>query len=194
MVVLRAPLAPGVPLQMVAVDDIGAAAAAALLDPASVPGGAIEIAGDELTGEQVAAAFGDRAGLPARFEPLPLDVLADDPDQTPCSRGSRRRRRTGQTSRRPDGSSRSSRTSGPGSAAATEVQADAMAADGERERSGRPLRRDALANQERLLAAATAVFLREGHHVPMATIAAEAGVGVGTLYRRYPAATPCWRH
>jgi uncharacterized protein YbjT (DUF2867 family) len=81
VVVLRAPLAPGVPLQMVAVDDIGAAAAAALLDPASVPGGAIEIAGDELTGEQVAAAFGERAGLPARFEPLPLDVLADDPDQ-----------------------------------------------------------------------------------------------------------------
>jgi AcrR family transcriptional regulator len=61
-----------------------------------------------------------------------------------------------------------------------------VAADGERERSGRPLRRDALANQERVLAAATAVFLREGHHVPMATIAAEAGVGVGTLYRRYP--------
>jgi AcrR family transcriptional regulator len=59
-----------------------------------------------------------------------------------------------------------------------------MATDGEC--SGRPLRRDALANQERLLAAATAVFLREGHHVPMATVAAEAGVGVGTLYRRYP--------
>lgn len=81
VVVLRAPLAPGVPLQMVAVDDIGAAAAAALLDPTGVPGGALEIAGDELTGEQVAAAFGDRAGLPARFEPLPLDVLSDDPDQ-----------------------------------------------------------------------------------------------------------------
>jgi AcrR family transcriptional regulator len=59
-----------------------------------------------------------------------------------------------------------------------------VATDGEC--PGRPLRRDALANQERLLAAATAVFLREGHHVPMATIAAEAGVGVGTLYRRYP--------
>ena len=36
------------------------------------------------------------------------------------------------------------------------------------------------------MAAATAVFLHEGYHVPMATIAAEAGVGVGTLYRRYP--------
>jgi uncharacterized protein YbjT (DUF2867 family) len=81
VVVLRAPLAPGVPLQMVAVDDIGLAAAAALLDPGRVPGGAIEIAGDELTGEQIAAAFGERAGLPSRFEPLPLDVLADDPDQ-----------------------------------------------------------------------------------------------------------------
>ena len=46
-----------------------------------MPGGEIEIAGDELTGEQIAAAFGDHAGLPARFEPLPLDVLADDPDQ-----------------------------------------------------------------------------------------------------------------
>jgi AcrR family transcriptional regulator len=29
-------------------------------------------------------------------------------------------------------------------------------------------------------------MLREGRHVPLATIAAEAGVGVGTLYRRYP--------
>jgi uncharacterized protein YbjT (DUF2867 family) len=80
-VVLRAPLVPGLPLQMVAVDDIGASAAAALLDPARVPGGEIEIAGDELTAEQVAEALGADADLPARFEPLPLDVLADDPDQ-----------------------------------------------------------------------------------------------------------------
>lgn len=50
----------------------------------------------------------------------------------------------------------------------------------------RPLRRDALANQERVLAAAVTAVLREGPQVPMATIAAEAGVGVGTLYRRYP--------
>jgi AcrR family transcriptional regulator len=48
------------------------------------------------------------------------------------------------------------------------------------------MRRDALANQEKVLAAALRVFLREGRHVPMAEIAAEAGVGVGTLYRRYP--------
>lgn len=50
----------------------------------------------------------------------------------------------------------------------------------------RPLRRDAAANRERVLAAAVAAVLREGPQVPMATIAAEAGVGVGTLYRRYP--------
>lgn len=50
----------------------------------------------------------------------------------------------------------------------------------------RPLRRDAQANQERVLAAAVAAVLREGRQVPMATIAADAGVGVGTLYRRYP--------
>jgi AcrR family transcriptional regulator len=61
-----------------------------------------------------------------------------------------------------------------------------VAADGDDGRPGRPLRRDALANQERVLAAALTVFLREGRHVPMATIAAAAGVGVGTLYRRYP--------
>ncbi|MDQ4011612.1 MAG: NmrA/HSCARG family protein [Actinomycetota bacterium] len=77
VVVLRAPLAPGVPLQMVAVEDIGAVAAAALLDAASVPGGAVEIAGDELTGEQIAAVYGQRTGLPARFKALPLSVVED---------------------------------------------------------------------------------------------------------------------
>jgi AcrR family transcriptional regulator len=51
---------------------------------------------------------------------------------------------------------------------------------------GRPLRRDAQANRERVLAAAMAAVLRAGRQVPMATIAAEAGVGVATLYRRYP--------
>ncbi len=80
VLVLRLPLPPGVPLQMIGVRDVGAVAAAALLDPAAVPGGAVEIAGDELTGEQIAAAFAERAGLPSRFEPLPLSALASDPD------------------------------------------------------------------------------------------------------------------
>jgi AcrR family transcriptional regulator len=50
----------------------------------------------------------------------------------------------------------------------------------------RELRSDALRNQQELIRAATAAFHREGLHVPMATIAADAGVGVGTLYRHFP--------
>ncbi|MGE2737654.1 TetR/AcrR family transcriptional regulator [Mycolicibacterium vaccae] len=48
------------------------------------------------------------------------------------------------------------------------------------------MRRDAAENRERVLAAAVALFARQGRDVSMATIAEEAGVGVGTLYRRYP--------
>jgi AcrR family transcriptional regulator len=53
---------------------------------------------------------------------------------------------------------------------------------------GRPPRRprsDAEANRDRLLAAAASAMTREGRHVPLSVIAAEAGVGVGTLYRKY---------
>lgn len=56
----------------------------------------------------------------------------------------------------------------------------------EGERPARRLRRDAAADQERVLAAAVTAFVREGRQVPVAAIAAEAGVGVRTLYRRYP--------
>ncbi|RCK68477.1 TetR/AcrR family transcriptional regulator [Desertihabitans brevis] len=52
--------------------------------------------------------------------------------------------------------------------------------------TGRRPRRDAVANTERLLAAATRAGLAEGRTVPLEQIAAEAGVGIGTLYRRYP--------
>jgi AcrR family transcriptional regulator len=46
-------------------------------------------------------------------------------------------------------------------------------------------RRDAELNRERVLASAVSAMLREGRNVPLAAIAAEAGVGVGTLYRSY---------
>ena len=46
-IVVRLPLADDIPLQMVAVKDIGAVAAAVLLDPSRVPGGSVEIAGDD---------------------------------------------------------------------------------------------------------------------------------------------------
>lgn len=50
----------------------------------------------------------------------------------------------------------------------------------------RPLRADAQANYDRLLEVAAQVFAREGADTSMKAIAAEAGVGIGTLYRRFP--------
>lgn len=52
--------------------------------------------------------------------------------------------------------------------------------------AGRHLRADAQENYERILAAATTVLARDGGDAPLTTIAAEAGVGIGTLYRRFP--------
>jgi AcrR family transcriptional regulator len=52
--------------------------------------------------------------------------------------------------------------------------------------SSREPRSDAARNREALVRAATAAVHREGPRVPMATIAAEAGVGIGTLYRHFP--------
>jgi AcrR family transcriptional regulator len=49
----------------------------------------------------------------------------------------------------------------------------------------RPLRKDAVANRERLLAAAVTALLRHGSGATLSQIAEEAGVGIGTLYRRY---------
>ncbi|HEY3708949.1 MAG TPA: helix-turn-helix domain-containing protein [Amycolatopsis sp.] len=48
-------------------------------------------------------------------------------------------------------------------------------------------RSDALRNDDRVLAAAREVFLEQGADAPVSAIAARAGVGMGTLYRRYPA-------
>jgi uncharacterized protein YbjT (DUF2867 family) len=76
--VLRLPMPGDVALHMIAVVDVAAVTVVALLDPGRVPDGAIEIAGDELTGEQVAATFGELRGLPARFEQLPTTALDDD--------------------------------------------------------------------------------------------------------------------
>jgi len=49
----------------------------------------------------------------------------------------------------------------------------------------RPLRADAQANHERLLEVAAEAFAREGADTSLKAIAAEAGVGIGTLYRRF---------
>ena len=52
--------------------------------------------------------------------------------------------------------------------------------------SQRPLRADARRNRERILEAASAVFARDGLDASLDAVAAEAGVGVGTVYRRFP--------
>ncbi len=54
-----------------------------------------------------------------------------------------------------------------------------------RGRHPRERRSDAARNHEILVRAATAAVHREGTHVAMATIAADAGVGIGTLYRHF---------
>jgi AcrR family transcriptional regulator len=48
------------------------------------------------------------------------------------------------------------------------------------------LRRDAAANRERLLQAAREVFGEQGLDVGVDVVARRAGVGMGTLYRRFP--------
>src|SRR6185312_7525977 len=53
-------------------------------------------------------------------------------------------------------------------------------------RTSREPRSDAARNHEALVRAATGAVHREGPRVPMATIAADAGVGIGTLYRHFP--------
>jgi AcrR family transcriptional regulator len=49
----------------------------------------------------------------------------------------------------------------------------------------RPLRADARRNQGQLLAAARDVFVERGPGAPLEEVARRAGVGIGTLYRRF---------
>jgi AcrR family transcriptional regulator len=51
----------------------------------------------------------------------------------------------------------------------------------------RPLRRDAQANRDRIVAAARTAFAADGVDVPVEEIARRASVGMGTLYRHFPA-------
>jgi AcrR family transcriptional regulator len=55
-----------------------------------------------------------------------------------------------------------------------------------RQEAQNPLRADARRNREQILEAARDLFVRHGPDVPMEEIARAAGVGVGTLYRRFP--------
>ncbi|MCU1645254.1 MAG: TetR/AcrR family transcriptional regulator [Nocardia sp.] len=52
--------------------------------------------------------------------------------------------------------------------------------------NSRPLRADAQLNHDRVLEAAAHAFAREGTQASLKAIAKDAGVGIGTLYRRFP--------
>jgi AcrR family transcriptional regulator len=52
--------------------------------------------------------------------------------------------------------------------------------------SERPLRRDAERNRQRILAAAAQVFTEHGVDATLDEVARAAGVGIGTVYRRFP--------
>src|SRR6185437_39226 len=63
------------------------------------------------------------------------------------------------------------------------VQAGEASQDGTSER---PLRRDAERNRRRILAAAASVFTERGLDATLDEVARAAGVGIGTVYRRFP--------
>ncbi|MGW0737592.1 NmrA/HSCARG family protein [Streptomyces sp. NPDC002851] len=77
--VVQLGLRPDTRVQFIAVDDIGFFAAEAFSRPDDYLGRAVELAGDELTPAEIATAFADRTGLPARFEELSLDAVAANP-------------------------------------------------------------------------------------------------------------------
>ncbi|GAA1703509.1 TetR/AcrR family transcriptional regulator [Kribbella yunnanensis] len=52
--------------------------------------------------------------------------------------------------------------------------------------AGRSRRSDALRNEQKLLTAAAEVFLVSGVDAPIREIAAQAGIGTGTIYRNFP--------
>jgi uncharacterized protein YbjT (DUF2867 family) len=69
-------LPPETRVQLVSVEDIAVFAADAFDRPEQYAGQAVELAGDELTGPELAAAFGAHADLPARYVPMEPDDLA----------------------------------------------------------------------------------------------------------------------
>jgi len=66
------------------------------------------------------------------------------------------------------------------------VTESSKAARDEAVKPGRRIRADAQRNEDAVLEAAKEVFAASGVDAPVREIAARAGVGVGTLYRRFP--------
>lgn len=74
---LHAPMPPHVATQLVAVDDIGRAAATVLAAPEAWAGMTLDLAGDSLTWEEIAAAIGTAIGRTVEFYPLPPEWVAE---------------------------------------------------------------------------------------------------------------------
>lgn len=72
--VLSVPLPPDKPLALIAAADIGAFAAHVLTHREEFAGRRIDIASDELTGEQIATALGDALDRKLRYEQAPIEV------------------------------------------------------------------------------------------------------------------------
>ncbi|MFJ9417800.1 NmrA/HSCARG family protein [Streptomyces sp. NPDC101227] len=68
-------LAPEVPQQIMAVDDVGAVTALAFSRPEEWIGGAVSLAGDELTPVQIAAVIGEVLGIPLPYVQIPIDAI-----------------------------------------------------------------------------------------------------------------------
>ena len=69
--VLSSPLRPDRPLQMISVSDVGKFAAMVFLNPTRFVGREIDIAGDELTMEQIAREISRAISRIVRYEPIP---------------------------------------------------------------------------------------------------------------------------
>jgi uncharacterized protein YbjT (DUF2867 family) len=66
---------PDMPMQLIAVRDIGAFAAIAFDRPDRFLGRTVELAGDVLTPPRIAETFGRVCGLPARFHQVPIEQI-----------------------------------------------------------------------------------------------------------------------
>ncbi|WP_220449300.1 NmrA/HSCARG family protein [Nonomuraea longispora] len=64
------------PQQVMAVDDVGAFAALAFAQPGEWIGRAVDLAGDELTPRQIAAAISEAVGRPLPYVQIPIDAIA----------------------------------------------------------------------------------------------------------------------
>lgn len=63
---------------MISVQDIGEVAATAILNPNAVSGGSIEIAGDKLTGSQIAQQIEAVTGRKTSYQPIPIDAVQEN--------------------------------------------------------------------------------------------------------------------